>query len=196
MNNFIIRICFVSLWSLFPYLFCIQNLDAADWYQPDNFQVRTFYGRTTWPTVGPGPNDDYTWVNISICAEKSVFSWMEIIAGLGPGYLKSDNFGSSLSAELRLIGHAHYGIFYFELGGGLAYLFDRDNLPDLADSDLYGLISASVGIEIFRSEGERHKLFCKTGYRIEHISSPFHFSEDGDVGLNLGAIEVIFGWRF
>jgi hypothetical protein len=156
--------------------------------------VRTFYGRTTWTTAGANPDDDYTWENISLSAGKRVLSWMEIVVGLGPGYLKSDNFGSTPSAELRLLGHAQYGHFYFELGGGLAYLFDRDNLPDLANSNLYAIISGSVGKEIFLFEGEHHNLYFKTGYRIEHISSPFHSSDD--VGVNIGAIEMIFGWNF
>jgi hypothetical protein len=186
-----IRILFVSIGFQLVFLFYIQNVNAAEWYQPDNYQVRAFYGRTAWTTAGEDPHDDG---NMSLCAGQSVLSWMEIIVSLGPGYLKSSNFGSAPSAELRLLGQAQYGHFYFELGGGLAYLFDRDNLPDLADSNLYAIISGSVGIEIFHFEGDHHDLYFKTGYRIEHISSPFHSSDD--VGVNIGAIEMIFGWNF
>ena len=75
-------------------------------------------------------------------------------------------------------------------------MFDRDNLPELADSKLYGLISGGLGIEIFRLDQSYRNLYCKAGYRIEHISSPFHDSDDGDSGFNIGAIELVFGLDF
>jgi len=121
MEYFIIRILSVCIWLLFPFLFYIQNLEASEWYIPDDFKARKFYGKTNWTSVGPDPEDDYTWTNISFGAGKRVFSWLKIIGGLGPGYLKSDNHGSTPSVELRLLGHAQYGYFYFDLGGGLYY---------------------------------------------------------------------------
>jgi hypothetical protein len=196
MKNFIVRILFVFIWLQVPFLFYTQNLDAAEWYKSDDIGVRTFFGRTEWTSFGPDPEDNYTWINASFYASKGLFSWLEFIAGIGPGYLESDNFGSTPTVELRMLGHAQYGVFYLDLGGGFAYLFDRDDLPGLADSDLYGIISAGLGIEIFRLEGEHHNFSCKTGYRIEHISSPFHDSKDGDSGLNIGAVELTLGWSF
>jgi hypothetical protein len=192
----IVRIFFVVIGLQIPFIVYTRNLEAAEWYVPDNIGVRTFLGKTQWTSFGPDTDDDYTWINASFFASKEAFSWLDIIAGLGPGYLKTDNHGSTATVELRLLGQAHYGFLYFDLGGGVAYLFDRGNLPDLADSELYGIISAGLGIEIFHFEGAHHNIFCKAGYRIEHLSSPFHDSNDGDSGLNIGALELTLGWSF
>ena len=196
MKNAIVRISFVVIGLQIYLLAYAINLDAAEWYKPDNIGVRAFFGKTQWTSVGSDTDDDYTWINASFFASKEAFSWLDIIAGLGPGYLKTDNFGSTATVELRLPGHAHYGYIYFDLGGGCAYLFDRDNLPDLADSELYAIISAGLGIEVFRFESAQHNFFFKTGYRIEHISSFFHDSKDGDCGVNIGAFELTFGGSF
>ena len=36
MKNYIVRILFVFIWLQFPFLFYTQNLDAAEWYKPDD----------------------------------------------------------------------------------------------------------------------------------------------------------------
>ena len=108
---------------LFPYLFCIKNLAAAEWYIPDNLKTRTFYERTNWTSFGPDPEGDYTWANISFDAGKKVFSWLEFIGDLGLEYLKSDNHGSTPNIEIRLLGNAQSGYFYIYLGGILRRIF-------------------------------------------------------------------------
>ena len=192
MFNPIIRCAFV----LTLVLCYAPSLDAAEWYKPDSVQVRSFYGKSTWTTVGPDLHDNYTWANISLFAGKKVYPWLEISVSMGPGYLKSHNTGETTSAEFRLMGHLTYKSFYFDLGGGVAYLFDRDDLPDLAKSDLYALVSGSVGVEIFRLDDEDHNFSCRAGYRIDHISSPFHKSREGDNGVTVWAFEANFGWAF
>ena len=196
MKQFLVRILIgvASVRTLF--IGYTPDSNAADWHKPDSFQVWSFYGKSTWTTVGPDLDDNYTWANISLCAGKRVYPWLAVSAGLGPGYLKSHNAGNTPSAEFRLMGHFTYKYLYFDLGGGFAYLFDRDDLPDLAKSDLYGLFSGSVGVEIFRLTGEHHNFYGRAGYRIDHISSPFHKSREGDTGVTIGAIEVNFGWAF
>ena len=187
MGYFVFRLLSVCISLLFSFLIYIQNLEAAEWYIPDDLNIQTFYGKTNWTTFGHDPEDDYTWANISFGAEKRLFSWLEIIGSLGLGYIEADNHGSTPSVEMRLVGQAQYGYFYFDLGGGFAYLFDRDNLPELANSKIYGLIKASLGVEIFRLDDAYHNLYCKAGYRIEHLSSPFDGSNDDDHGVNVGA---------
>ena len=192
MFNWIIRCVF-----LLTLVLCYApSLDAADWYNPDSIQVWSFYGKSTWTTVGPDPADNYTWTNISLFAGKKIYPWLEISAGLGPGYLESHSAGDTPSAEFRLMGHFTYKSFYFHLGGGFAYLFDRDDLPDIAKSDFYGLVSGSIGVEIFRLNDEHHNFYCRAGYRIDHISSPFHKSREGDTGVTIGALVLNFGWTF
>lgn len=181
---------------LFIYIVDVQTLEASEWYKPDYIFVRTFYGESKWTRIGPDPADDYRWTNVSLYAGKNVWSWFDILTGLGPGYLKSDDFGSTPSIEWRLLGNAKIGNLSFEFGGGLAYLFDRDNLPDLANPCLYTIISSGFGLEFYVCESEYQKFSFKTGYRVEHISSLFHSSKDDDIGWNIGAIEATFTWRF
>ena len=196
MANFILRILIICIGLLFPLLLDIQKSEADEWYTPDDLKVQAFYGRSKWTSIGPDPQDDYSWTNISIYDGYKVFSWLEFNAGLGPGYIHYDSHGSTPTAELRLMGHLHYKFLYFELAGGFAFLFDRDNLPDLASSNMYNMVSGSAGIEIFRLDGAYRNLYCRAGYRVDHLSSLFHSSNDGDRGLNIGAIELTLGWDF
>ena len=191
-----LRIFLVCMWLLIPFLCNIKTLVADEWYTPDGLKIETFYGKSNWTSIGPDPDGDYAWTNISLFAGKKIFSWLEISAGLGPGYIDYDSHGSTPTAEMRLLGRLNYGYFYFDLGGGLAYLFDRDNLPDLGNSNLYCTFSASAGIEVFRLNDAYRNLHCRAGYRVDHMSSVFHDSSDGDNGLNIGAIELTFGWDF
>ena len=193
---FITRTILLLLWMLFIFIIDAQTLEASEWYRPDYISVRTFYGESKWTKIGPDPADDYQWTNVSLYAGKNVWSWFDILTGLGIGYLKSDDFGSTQSVEWRLLGNVKIGYFFFEFGGGLAYLFDRDNLPELANSSLYVIVSGGLGLEFHIYESEYQKFSFKTGYRVEHISSPFHSDKDDDIGWNIGAIEATFTWRF
>jgi len=114
MKQFLVRILIgvASVGTLF--IGYTPDSNAADWYKPDRFQVWSFYGKSTWTTVGPDLDDNYTWANISLCAGKRVYPWLAV----------------------------------------------------------------------------------RAGYRIDHISSPFHKSREGDTGVTIGAIEVNFGWAF
>lgn len=166
----------------------------ADWF--DNEGVRAFYGTSSMTTIGPTPTevDSYNWTSISYLLEKNIYNWLDVDTTIGVGYLDS-SVKSSPSVEGRILFKAHYEPFYFSVGGGLAYLFYPDHMPDLADSCVYGLISGEVGLHFIESKN----FDLRAGYMVEHISSPLHGGETGDnndPGWNIGGLCINLTWKF
>lgn len=56
-------------------------------------------------------------------------------------------------------------------GAGVLYIYDGGDITGLADSWLYGSMSAGIGYKSFI-------------LGIDHVSSPFHHADEGDSGLN------------
>ncbi len=158
--------------------------------------IRTFYGEDSWTPIGPDPADGYSWTNISYAIGKPVYHWLSVEALFGPGYIESDNFGDSVSAELRVLFDFHYKFLYLKVGGGFSHLFDSDNIPDLADSNLYGILSYSTGLRFRFNEIGKNPFEFTIGYGVEHLSSPFHHADEGDSGMNAGIIQLGLDWKF
>lgn len=158
--------------------------------------VRTFYGESSWTAIGPDPSDGYYWSNISYVLGKDINSWCSFEGLMGPGYIESDDFGDSISVEMRLLFDLHYKFLYLKVGGGAAHLFDSDNIPDLADSNLYGIISYSTGIRFLFNENSKNPCEFTLGYGVEHLSSPFHHADEGDSGMNVGVVKIGLDWKF
>jgi hypothetical protein len=158
--------------------------------------VSLFYGRGEWTHIGPDASDDYTWSNVSYVLGKNLSSWLSFEVLPGVGYLKSSHYDETGSAELRLLLHLHHGIFFLKAGGGVAHLVDPANIPDLADSDFYTIISGRMGI-CYCIQKNNHNIFeFSAGYAIEHLSDPFKDGREGDTGWNAGAIFVQIRYNF
>ena len=185
-------IAFLIVFTLMLLLFLPRA--KADWF--DDEGVRVFYGISSMTKIGPDPTevDSYSWVSGSYMLEKHLYSWLDFQTTLGVGYLESD-IQSTPSIEGRILLKAHYSIFHISIGGGPAYLFETDNIPDLADSPIYGIISGEVGIHFIEEE----KFDVRAGYVVEHMSSPLHQGKKGDnqdPGWNVGGIVIQTTWRF
>lgn len=168
----------------------------AGWLDFDRQGVRLFYGDSSMTSVGPTPAevDSYTWKSASYVLEKDIYNWLSLQAMMGVGFLDSP-IQSSPSVETRIRFNAHYSPFYLALGGGPAYLFESKDMPELADSWLYGIITAEVGIQFI----EEKNYDLRVGYMIEHISSPFPHGDDPgqrDPGWNAGGISAQFTLNF
>jgi hypothetical protein len=168
----------------------------ADWLDFDRHGTRIFYGVNDMTTIGPDPSetDKYSWGSVSYLLEKDIYKWLSIQTTLGVGYLESD-IQSTPSIEGRILLKAHYSIFHISIGGGPAYLFETDDIPDLADSPIYGIISGEAGIHFIEEE----KFDVRAGYAVEHLSSPLHQGKKGDnqdPGWNVGGIVIQATWRF
>jgi hypothetical protein len=157
---------------------------------------RIFYGDGSWTDIGPDPTDRYQWFNVSYMVGKKFSDWLSLESQLGAGYLETNNYDDTPSVEYRVLLAFKTDYVYLNLGGGLAHLFNSDNLPDLADADLYGIFSLSIGLGPFYFNQGDKPIAITLGYSMEHISSPFHDSNDGDHGWNVGAVEIMITWEF
>jgi hypothetical protein len=174
----------------------ITSTSYAGWLDFDRHGTRIFYGTSDMTSIGPTPGEveSYSWTSASYLLEKDLYSWLTLQTTLGAGYLDS-SVESSASVEGRVLFKAHYSPIYFSLGGGLAHLFETQNIPDLADSWIYGIITGEAGIHFIEEEN----FDLRAGYIIEHISSPLHQGEKGDnqdPGWNVGGFAVNLTWRF
>ena len=158
--------------------------------------VTGFYGQSNWTNIGPDPLDDYEWYNISYLVGKDLKSWLSLEALLGPGYIETDNFGESGTVEFRLLLDIHNQYLYLKFGGGIAYLFDSDDMPDLSDADFFAIASVGAGFRYQFNDDKENGPEITLGYSVEHLSDPFKGGDDGDSGLNLGAIKAEFTWSF
>ncbi len=154
----------------------------------DYHGITGFYGHSDWTKIGPEPQDKYEWYNISYFVGKDLTPWLSMETLLGPGYIKPANFNESGSLEWRLLFNIHSKYLYFKVGSGVAYLFQSENLPDLSTSNFFAIISASMGIRFRFNENKKNSPEITLGYSVEHLSDPFKGGEDGDIGLNVGAI--------
>ncbi len=162
----------------------------------DYHGVTGFYGQSDWTNIGPEPEDKYEWYNISYFVGKNLNPWLSVETLLGPGYIKPANFNESGSLEWRLLLNIHNKYLYFKLGTGVAYLFQSGNLPDLSTSNFFSIISSSIGFRFRFNEKEKDSPEITLGYSVEHLSDPFKGGEDGDIGLNIGAITATISWEF
>ena len=167
---------------------------ANEWI--DYQGVTGFYGRSNWTNIGPDPVDEYEWYNISYFLGKDLKPWLSLETLLGPGYIKIDNFNETGTLEWRLRLDIHDKYFYFKLGTGVAYLFESGNMPDLSGADFYSIVTCSLGFHYSFLENGKNGPDIKLGYSVEHLSDPFKRGVDGDTGLNVGAINLLFSWYF
>lgn len=158
--------------------------------------INGFYGRSNWTNIGPDPVDDYEWYNIRYFLGKTIKPWLSFETSLGPGYIKTENFNETGTVEWRLLFAIHSEYLYLKLGTGAAYLFDSEDLPDLSSSNLFAIISASAGFCFRFYDSQKNGPELSLGYSVEHLSDPFKGGDDGDNGLNVGAIKVIVTWDF
>ncbi len=161
----------------------------------DYHGVTGFYGKSDWTNIGPEPEDKYEWYNISYFVGKDIKPWLSLETLLGPGYIKPANFDESGSLEWRLLLNIHSKYLYLKLGTGVAYLFQSGTLPDLSDANFFAIISSSIGFR-YRFNEEKNSPEINLGYSVEHLSDPFKGGEDGDTGLNIGAITATISWEF
>lgn len=159
----------------------------------DNNGVRLSYGTSNYSFVGPCPKDtdSYSWFSGSYFLEKEIYNWLDFETTVGVGYLDSE-MDSTPSVEWRGLLNLHKNKFYLKFGGGFAYLFNSSNMPDLADSWVYGIITTEIGISVI----QKNKFTFNVGYVINHISSPFHEGKDGDFGWNVGGISMQIKYKF
>ncbi|MBU1342785.1 MAG: hypothetical protein KKE44_08020 [Proteobacteria bacterium] len=162
----------------------------------DYQSITGFYGQSRWTNIGPDPQDKYEWYNISYLVGKDLNPWLSLETLLGPGYIKTDNFNETGSLEWRLLLNIHSRHLYFKLGAGAAYLFKSENMPDLSDSNFFSIISCSMGFRFRFKEWREDGPEITLGYSVEHLSDPFKGGEDGDIGLNVGAIKAAVSWDF
>ncbi|MBU0969329.1 MAG: hypothetical protein KKC20_01720 [Proteobacteria bacterium] len=158
--------------------------------------VAGFYGHSDWTNVGPEPRDKYEWYNISYLMGKNITPWLSLETLSGPGYIRTQNFNKTGSLELRLAMDIHGKYLYFKLGTGIAYLFDSADMPDLSSANFFSIVSCSTGFRFFFGEETDNGPEIRLGYSVEHLSDPFKGGEDGDTGLNIGAITAILSWTF
>lgn len=176
-------------------LFIFLGNSTAEGAVFDYHGARIFYGDSSWTDVGPDPKDRYQWFNASYMVGKKFTDWLSLESQLGAGYLETNNYDDTPSVECRVLLAFKTDYFYLNLGGGLAYLFDTDNLPDLADTDLYGIFSGSVGVGPYYFRRGEKPISMTLGYSIEHLSAPFHDNHGyGDAGWNVGAVEIMITW--
>ncbi len=162
----------------------------------DYHGVTGFYGQSNWTNIGPEPVDKYEWYNISYLVGKDLNPWLSIETLLGPGYIKPANFNESGSLEWRLLFNIHGKYLYFKLGPGVSYIFQSGTLPDLSDANFFAIVSCSMGFRYRFNEDKKSSPEINLGYSVEHLSDPFKGGEDGDTGLNIGAITATVSWEF
>jgi len=178
-------------------LFIFFGNNTAEGAVFDYHGTRFFYGDSSWTHVGPDPADRYQWFNASYMVGKNMTDWLSLESQIGAGYLQTENYDDSPSIEWRVLLAFKTKYAYLNLGGGLAYLFNTANLPDLADTDIYGILSGSIGLGPLCYRRGDTLIEMTLGYSVEHISAPFHHNEDhGDVGWNVGGVEVKITWKF
>lgn len=153
--------------------------------------ARYFYGTNKQAMVGPDTHEDYSWGGISILFGDRLTSWFDVQTVLGLGLLEA-NGQSSPTVEGRLLGSFHYKFIELSVGGGLARILGNTNQPELASSWLYGILSAALSVHFNLNE----TMDLNLGYGIEHISSPFDRSEDGDSGWNVGTLTATIVFHF
>ena len=156
----------------------------------------TFYGHSDWTGIGPEPLDDYEWTSVNYLVGKNLSSWFAFETQFGVGYLETENFGESFSLEGRILANLHYKFLYLKIGGGAAHLFDDDNLPGLAESNIYGIITGSAGFRFLFNRKEKPPVEFTLGYGVEHMSAPSKGGEDGDDGWNTGGVRLTLAWAF
>ncbi|MCP3939990.1 MAG: porin family protein [Desulfobacteraceae bacterium] len=158
--------------------------------------VTGFYGHSDWTNIGPAPADKYEWSNISYFVGKDFKSWLSVETLLGPGYIKTDNFGDTSTLEWRVLLDIHSKYLYFKLGAGVAYLFQSENMPDLSSANFFSIVSCGLGFRYRFGEEKKKGPVIMFGYSVEHLSDAFSDGDDGDTGLNLGAINLAVSWKF
>ncbi len=162
----------------------------------DYHGVSAFYGDNSLSIVGPDATVDYEWTRISYLLGKDLNSWISFETLFGPGYLETDGFGDSFSVEWRILMDFHYKYLFFKLGGGFSHLFDSENLPDLADTNFYCIISGSAGFRYRFMKKGIETCNIMLGYGIEHISDPRTHADEGDSGWNAGGVILSLNWKF
>ena len=185
---------FVCLFAVFS--LCLSHNTVYAGELIDYHGVSSFYGESTWTSIGPDTVDDYKWYNISYFMGKNLKPWMSFEVHLGPGHLETDNHGQSDSLESRFLLDFHKGMFFLKLGGGVLYMTDSDDLPGLAESDFYAIASGSTGLRYSFSKEENKRRELTIAYAVEHLSDPTKNGSDGDDGWNVGALQIAFNWSF
>jgi hypothetical protein len=137
--------------------------------------IRSFVGGHEFALYGPKEKYDYFWYSTSYTFGAEINKYLSYMNTIGIGLIGSRE-ASAPMIEYRILPRLTYKGFYIQAGPGLAHGFNPGDLPHLADSPLYGIISAEVGYEFKRG--------LSVAYCHEHLSSPFH----PDCGLNVGAL--------
>ena len=147
--------------------------------------IRLFYGNSQLSLIGSSSEDNQEckWVSVNYLFDKEINNWLIFQNSVGIDYFFSDH-ESSPAITGRIAFDLHKKYLYFNLNGGVAYLFNHGDLPDLANSLLYGLVGMEVGIKILDNDTTK----LKVAYFTNHISSPFHSKDDP--GWNVGGIAV------
>lgn len=186
-------ICIIFICGLFVFV----GNSRAEASVFDYHGARIFYGDSSWTCIGPDPNDHYKWFSASYMVGKNFTDWFSLESQLGAGYLETENYDDSPSIEWRVLLSFKNDYAYLNFGGGFAHLFNSDNLPDLADTDLYGILTGSIGLGPYSYKQGDNILEITLGYSYEHISAPFHNNhDDNDAGWNVGALELKITWEF
>lgn len=147
--------------------------------------ARIFYGTSQLSFTGTSPDDNqfYRWFSVSYLLEKKINTWLTLQKSIGVDYLFS-NHESSPSLTGRIAVDLHKKYLYFNINGGVAYLFSHGELPGLADSLLYSVVGAEIGVKIIDNDTTK----LKVAYFTDHMSSPFHAKDDP--GWNVGGMAV------
>jgi hypothetical protein len=186
------RIPFVLLLS-FLLIIGLSSAQAQETFF-DTHGISLFYGHSDYTNIGPSPADDYEWTSVNYVLGKRLTPVFAIEGRIGGGYLNTENHGSTLTAEARLLLDVRYKFLFFKIGGGVAHLFDDDNLPGLAEYPVHGIISGSAGFRFSIEREEKPPVELTLGYGVEHMSAPFKGGEDGDDGWNVGGALLSLTW--
>jgi hypothetical protein len=158
--------------------------------------VSVFHGRSDGTSIGPDTVDEYEWTTINYTLGKNLTSWAAFETLLGAGHLETEHYGDTETLEVRFLAEVHYKFLFFKLGGGIAHLFDDDNLPGLAESGIHAIISGSAGFRFQFNRQKKPPVAVSLGYGVEHISAPFKDGDDGDDGWNTGGVLLTLSCPF
>lgn len=153
------------------------NAEESYNYKDSSFEqsVRSFVGGHEFAPYGPKEEFDYFWYSTSYTFGAKINKYFSYMNTIGMGLIGAREASAPL-IECRILPRLTFKGFYIQAGGGIAHGFNPGDLPHLAESPLYGILSAEIGYEFKRG-------LC-IAYTWEHLSSPFH----DDCGLNVGAL--------
>lgn len=190
-QKWVCKCVFIIFWVVF---ISYGSSSAGEFF--DYHGMTGFYGQSDWTNIGPDPDEEYEWYNTSYFAGKDFKQWLSVETLQGPGYIKDADSGETGSLEWRLLLNIHSNYLFLKLGTGIAYLFRSGIISDLSNAHFFSIASCRMGFRFRLDERKKNSPEITMGYSVEHLSDPFKGGEDGDTGLNVGAITANISWNF